>query len=75
LSRDHGKAFDLKAFADGFGEASDIRGFAKGFCSAFDLGNAAISFVTGFRDGTDLLTRQAHRSIGRVYASLRSRLW
>lgn len=58
MSRDHGKAFGLKAFANGFGEAFDLRGFAKGFCSAFDLGNAAKSFAAGIHGGSDLINRQ-----------------
>jgi tetratricopeptide (TPR) repeat protein len=64
LTRGHGKAFDIKAFARGFGEAFDARGFAEGFRSAFNLREAGNSFAAGFRDGADLLRKQVRRAVG-----------
>ena len=58
MSRGHGKAFDIRGFAEAFGDAFDARGFGAAFRSAFDLRNAVKSFGAGFRDGADLISRQ-----------------
>jgi hypothetical protein len=58
LTKGHGKAFDIKGFAEAFGDALNPRGFADAFRSALDLNNARKSFAAGFRGGADLLIRQ-----------------
>jgi tetratricopeptide (TPR) repeat protein len=71
---DHGKAFDIKGFAEGFGEAFDPKGCVAAFREAFDLGDAARSFASSFRDGANLLSRhlrwvRAALHVGRRHAT------